>query len=127
MRKFLGSAAGIIVMTVVFTAIFFGIIIALSNVSEGLGAIVILVCAVNGWRILDRIQPEMFLWMSWVGWLIYFSRKADDCCGNRRICNSVLSGQNRIRIDLRFFWCAIRMPRSKSLADRTICGEYNVP
>lgn len=72
MRKFLGSAAGIIVMTVVFTAIFFGIIIALSNVSEGLGAIVILVCAVNGWRILDRIQPEMFLWMSWVGWLIYF-------------------------------------------------------
>lgn len=72
MRKFLGSAAGIIVMTVVFTAIFFGIIIALSNVREGLGAIVILVCAVNGWRILDRIQPEMFLWMSWVGWLIYF-------------------------------------------------------
>lgn len=25
-----------------------------------------------GWAILNRITPAMFLWMSWVGWLIYF-------------------------------------------------------
>ena len=25
-----------------------------------------------GWAILNRITPSMFLWMSWVGWLIYF-------------------------------------------------------
>lgn len=25
-----------------------------------------------GWAILNSITPSMFLWMSWVGWLIYF-------------------------------------------------------
>lgn len=25
-----------------------------------------------GWAILNLITPSMFLWMSWVGWLIYF-------------------------------------------------------
>ncbi|MBQ3203346.1 MAG: hypothetical protein IJB36_06875 [Clostridia bacterium] len=25
-----------------------------------------------GWAILNRMTPSMFLWMSWVGWLIYF-------------------------------------------------------
>ena len=28
-----------------------------------------------GWAILNRITPSMFLWMSWVGWLIYFGIK----------------------------------------------------
>ncbi len=28
-----------------------------------------------GWSILNRITPSMFLWMSWVGWLIYFGIK----------------------------------------------------
>ena len=25
-----------------------------------------------GWSILNRITPSMFLWLTWVGWLIYF-------------------------------------------------------
>ncbi|HBM99289.1 MAG TPA: hypothetical protein DD413_07655 [Ruminococcus sp.] len=25
-----------------------------------------------GWSILNRITPAMFLWMSWVGWIVYF-------------------------------------------------------
>ncbi len=28
-----------------------------------------------GWAILNRITPSMFLWLSWVGWLIYFGLK----------------------------------------------------
>lgn len=25
-----------------------------------------------GWALLNRVQPSMFLWLSWVGWLVYF-------------------------------------------------------
>ena len=25
-----------------------------------------------GWRALNRIQPSMFLWMNFTGWMIYF-------------------------------------------------------
>lgn len=28
-----------------------------------------------GWSILNRITPAMFLWMSWIGWLIYLALK----------------------------------------------------
>lgn len=29
------------------------------------------VFAYFGWKALNRIQPSMFLWMSWTGWFIY--------------------------------------------------------
>lgn len=29
-------------------------------------------CTICGWRVLQRIQPTMFLWMNWIGWIIYF-------------------------------------------------------
>lgn len=25
-----------------------------------------------GWSILNKITPAMFVWMSWIGWVIYF-------------------------------------------------------
>lgn len=25
-----------------------------------------------GWSVLNKIQPSMFLWLTWVGWLVYF-------------------------------------------------------
>ena len=25
-----------------------------------------------GWSILNSITPDMFLWLSWVGWIVYF-------------------------------------------------------
>jgi len=28
-----------------------------------------------GWSILNSITPSMFLWMSWVGWIIYYGIK----------------------------------------------------
>ena len=28
-----------------------------------------------GWSILNRMTPTMFLWMSWIGWLVYFGIK----------------------------------------------------
>ena len=33
------------------------------------------VCAFFGWKALNKIQPTMFVWMSWVGWLVYFAIK----------------------------------------------------
>ena len=28
-----------------------------------------------GWSALNKITPAFFLWMSWIGWLIYFAIK----------------------------------------------------
>ena len=28
-----------------------------------------------GWSILNRVTPSMFLWLSWVGWIVYFLLK----------------------------------------------------
>ena len=38
-------------------------------------SILVLICAFFGWRALNQIQPAMFLWMSWLGWIIYFVLK----------------------------------------------------
>ena len=29
-----------------------------------------------GWTSLQKIQPNMFLWLSWAGWILYFFIKA---------------------------------------------------
>ena len=28
-----------------------------------------------GWSFLNKITPAMFVWMSWIGWAVYFSVK----------------------------------------------------
>lgn len=28
-----------------------------------------------GWSFLNKITPAMFVWMSWIGWVVYFSVK----------------------------------------------------
>lgn len=29
-------------------------------------------CVPYGWRILNMITPSFFVWMPWIGWVIYF-------------------------------------------------------
>ena len=29
-------------------------------------------CVPYGWRVLNMITPSFFVWMPWIGWLIYF-------------------------------------------------------
>ncbi len=45
---------------------------ALIFLSNGNLALLALVCAVAGWRVINMIQPSMFIWMPLVGWIIYF-------------------------------------------------------
>lgn len=71
-KNFLVSPTGQILLFVILYTAIWGITYALWTVSEGLGAIAIIACAVAGWQALNRIQPAMFLWMSWIGWLVYF-------------------------------------------------------
>ncbi len=69
-KSFLSSQAGYYVMVAVFAIIIWGLIILLAP--SGIGAVIAVVCAFFGWKALNRIQPSMFLWLTWVGWLIYF-------------------------------------------------------
>lgn len=33
---------------------------------------VIVACVPYGWKVLNRITPNIFVWMPFVGWIIYF-------------------------------------------------------
>ena len=48
-----------------------GIAYTLWMTAGNTSVIVIAICAFFGWRALSRIQPAMFLWMSWTGWFVY--------------------------------------------------------
>ena len=74
-RNFLASNAGYYAISVVIAIIIWGIAIALWTSQGELALIVILACAVFGWKALNSIQPAMFIWMSWTGWIIYFCVK----------------------------------------------------
>ncbi|MBQ1736503.1 MAG: hypothetical protein II038_16875 [Lachnospiraceae bacterium] len=72
-REFWRSNGGIAVLSVVFYFLVFGLILLFASTdSSFLMWIVILPCAFFGWRALNRIQPAMFLWLSFVGWIVYF-------------------------------------------------------
>ena len=71
--KFLGSKLGQYCMCGLFAAILWGIaMFVLLNYGAEAPLIVMLVFAIFGWRALNKIQPVMFLWMSWPGWVLYF-------------------------------------------------------
>ena len=63
------SNGGRIVVIAICYVITFGIILC---EPETLAPILALVCACFGWKALNQIQPAMFLWMSWIGWIVYF-------------------------------------------------------
>jgi len=71
--NFLKSSNGRWVITAICAIVIWGLM-ALFLVLEiqVISFIIIGVCVIFGWKALNRIQPAMFLWMSWVGWVIYF-------------------------------------------------------
>ncbi len=72
-KSFLKGSGGRIVITIIFAVIIWGLVLGgVAAEIPILTAIIAAVCAYFGWRILNAIQPSMFLWMSWVGWLFYF-------------------------------------------------------
>lgn len=71
--EFLASQTGRFVMTAVGVVIIFGTLMwAIGTESTAIAGIAFLVCAFFGWKALNRITPDIFLFMSITGWIIYF-------------------------------------------------------
>ncbi len=71
--QFLASVGGRVVLTIVFAAIIYGILMAaLQTDNTVLLGIVLLGCGYFGWQSLNKITPKIFLWMPLAGWAIYF-------------------------------------------------------
>ena len=76
-KQFLVSSFGKLTMIVLFAAIVVSLIlVGLHSDSMAVLAITLLACAIFGWKALNKITPEMFLFMSLGGWAIYFLIKA---------------------------------------------------
>ena len=71
-KEFWGSTTGIAIISVACYIIVWGAILALGSSETSLACIGILPCVFFGWRALNRIQPTMFLWLSFMGWIVYF-------------------------------------------------------
>jgi hypothetical protein len=70
--RFLTSGIGRTIITIIVAVIIYPIIIAcLNSNSDVILAIVLLVCAVFGWKSLNKITPEIFIWMSFAAWGTY--------------------------------------------------------
>ena len=74
-KNFLASTAGYYTLSIILAIILWGIIFALWTSATEAGVVVMVICAIFGWIALNKVQPSMFLWMSWVGWIIYFVLK----------------------------------------------------
>ena len=71
--NFFASEAGRWVITAICAVLIWGLMYLFIQINaEPITLIMAVICAYFGWRALNRIQPAMFIWMSWVGWLIYF-------------------------------------------------------
>ncbi len=70
---FLGSMIGKWVITAIFAAIIYALfIVGIQSGIEALVVVLIAGCAYFGWKALNRITPQIFLWMNFMGWVIYF-------------------------------------------------------
>ena len=76
-KEFLYSSAGKAVIIIVGYIVILGVILAaVQSEATALVGITLAVCAVFGWKALNKITPDMFLFMSITGWIIYFGVKA---------------------------------------------------
>lgn len=74
--KFLTSSIGRWVLTLFFALIIWGTLFGVANSGSDAGIMIFFgVCGIFGWKALNKVQPSMFLWLSWAGWLIYFAIK----------------------------------------------------
>ncbi len=71
-RGFWSTPIGYYIMSFMIAAVIWGIVILFLAINDTIAVVIALVCAIFGWMTLNRIQPAMFIWMSWFGWLLYF-------------------------------------------------------
>lgn len=71
-RTFFRSPLGGYVIIAMCFAVIWGITLTLWFSGTDAAMIVVLICAIFGWKALNQIQPAMFVWMSFMGWIIYF-------------------------------------------------------
>lgn len=75
-KKFLTTPGGRVAMILFFAVVVFALIfIAVMSDLDIMMFAVVAVCGFFGWKALSRITVNLFLWMSWVGWLVYFILK----------------------------------------------------
>ncbi|MEE1198303.1 MAG: hypothetical protein U0K54_04065 [Acutalibacteraceae bacterium] len=74
--EFFCSSAGKAVIIVVGYILIMGVIlVAVQSEQTAIAGIALLVCAIFGWKALNKITPDIFLFMSITGWIIYFGVK----------------------------------------------------
>lgn len=72
-KEFLLSKGGQIGMIALFYLIIWGIMVALTATnSTVLAFIYIALFTYFGWQALNKITPDMFVWMPLKGWVIYY-------------------------------------------------------
>ena len=72
-KMFFASTMGRVVVTIVSMIIIYGIMmLCLQSSSQVVLFITLAACAYFGWKALNKITPDIFLFMSIGGWAIYF-------------------------------------------------------
>ncbi len=75
-KEFLCSKGGYYGMIAVLYAIIWGIMVALTATDSTVIAFIYMaVFSYFGWKALNRITPDIFLFMPLIGWVIYFVAK----------------------------------------------------
>ena len=67
-RSYANSIKGEMVKNILISVVL--MIVGIAVIQSPLG--VLLAGIPYGWSILNRMTPSMFLWLTWVGWIIYF-------------------------------------------------------
>lgn len=75
-KEFLLSTGGQIAMIALFYVVIWGIMVALTSTnSTVLAFIYIALFTYFGWKALNKITPDLFVWMPLKGWIIYYVAK----------------------------------------------------
>lgn len=70
---FLAGTAGRVVITIVAAVLLWGLLgVLLKTDNTVILGITLLACGFFGWKALNKITPEVFLWMPLASWLVYF-------------------------------------------------------
>lgn len=77
LKRFLCSSIGKVLLIIILYCTIFGCLSIVASIegTEIIGGIVAIICAVFGWKALDKIQPRIFLFMPIIGWVIYVAVK----------------------------------------------------
>ncbi len=76
-KNFLCSPLGKVCMILVMYAIILSIVmLCINSNSQSVITVVFVICAIFGWKALNRITPDIFLIMPVGGWIVYLLIKA---------------------------------------------------